>query len=486
MSASKKTKKELVAEVEFLHSSMAVYQAASDGYYLLDKSGRFTDVDEGYCNLLGYDRAELLALGIGEIQISLSAASAGDRFEACHKSKNGSRVYLLLSSNASTNGDIFYSVLDITGWKQTEDELRDSKAELESFFLAAPVGIGVISGEKLPKSRERILLSVNERFCEITGYNRAEIVGQKVRILYPSKADYLRGAKYKHTPGSKRKITTIETRWKCKDGKVIDVQLSSTPLDPHDLSVGITFAVLDITERKRATEANLRYQTELRSLASRLTLAEENERRKIALYLHDNINQALAFSILKLRSLGVSKGSDAIAQFDEICQELQQAIMGMRKLTSDLSSTTLYKIGLEAAICELLEDFFGRDEQIEHEFIDDKSGFQLNKDVCVVLFRSVRELLVNIVKHAKATKVCVSISKEAESTRILIVDNGVGFDIKSVNCSSGRRYGLGLFSIEERLSFMGGSFLIESEPGKGTRIELRAPLAVDENSYLEK
>lgn len=135
---------------------------------------------------------------------------------------------------------------DITERKQAEEALRASEARLRSIFGAAPVGIGLVSN--------RIILDANDRLCEMTGYSRDELIGKSARILYPTDEDYEYVGREKYQQIRERGTGTVETRFQRRDGSIIDVLLSSTPLDPADLAAGVTFTALDITERKRAEE----------------------------------------------------------------------------------------------------------------------------------------------------------------------------------------------------------------------------------------
>jgi len=137
--------------------------------------------------------------------------------------------------------------LDITERKRMEDALRESEGQLLSVFRVAPTGIGVVI--------DRVLQQVNDRICEMTGYSQEELTGQNARIFYPSDEDYEYVGREKYRQITDHGTGSVETRWKRKEGRIIDVLLSSTPMDLNDLSKGVTFTALDITERKKAQEA---------------------------------------------------------------------------------------------------------------------------------------------------------------------------------------------------------------------------------------
>ncbi len=138
------------------------------------------------------------------------------------------------------------AIVNITEQKQAEAELLKREATLNSIFKAAPIGIGLVSNS--------ILLRVNEKICEMAGYSQDELVGKSARILYPTKKDYDYVTNENHRQISEFGTGTVETRWKIKSGEIKDVLLSSTLLDQGDLSAGVTFTALDITESKRTLD----------------------------------------------------------------------------------------------------------------------------------------------------------------------------------------------------------------------------------------
>ena len=265
--------------------------------------------------------------------------------------------------------------------------------------------------------------------------------------------------------------TSKDTEFKY-DSRVLS--LTFTPILDADY---VNIYALDITERKCAEEKLLDYQEQLKSLASQLTLTEEHERHQIATELHASIGQSLVISKImldKLRSSAVS--SELATKLKEVCDSLDQTIQESKTLTFDLSSPILYELGFEAAVSAWLTEQIEKKHGIATKFKKDKERKLLDDDVRVLLFRDVRELLINVVKHSQAKKVTVSVSRVGDRIRVCVEDDGVGFNVKEAAGTVGKTGGFGLFSIRERLDQIGGHLEIESEPGKGTKMTLMAPL----------
>jgi signal transduction histidine kinase len=214
-------------------------------------------------------------------------------------------------------------------------------------------------------------------------------------------------------------------------------------------------------------------------------LTEERERRRIATELHDRIGQLLVISKVKLGALREFEQSDEFTgAVNEICDSLDQSIQNTRSLTFDLSSPILYELGFEAAVAEWLDEQIREKHGIETEFIDDGQPKPLDDDISVLLFRDVRELLINVVKHAQADKVKVAIRRIDNEIYVSVEDDGVGFNISEITSIATKTRGFGLFSIRERLEQLGGRLEIDSKPGCGTRVTVIAPLKqgnVDDN-----
>ena len=231
-------------------------------------------------------------------------------------------------------------------------------------------------------------------------------------------------------------------------------------------------------ERKRTHQRAREYQAELKSLASQLTLAEERERRRIASEIHDVTIQSLALAKMKLDGLSHSVSlRDPAEVLDEVRGALGKAIDETRSLVSRVHSPILALLGFEAAVGEWLTGQIQEKHGIECRFEDDGQPKPLDDDVQLILFRDVRELLMNVVKHARAKKVKVFIRTDGEQICIGVEDDGIGFDSAEAATAVHKRDEFGLFSIRERLKELGGAFEIESAPGRGCRAVMRAPLS---------
>jgi PAS domain S-box-containing protein len=166
-----------------------------------------------------------------------------------------------VTPTVSNEGKKGVSVLleDISDQKRDEERIRKSEARLRSIFRVSPVGIGVVAN--------RILLEVNDRLCQMTGYSASELVGKSVRVLYPSEDEFDRVGTEQYNQIRTSGTGSIETRWVKKDGTIISILMGSTPLDPANISGGITCTAMDITERNQAEQALRESEDRYRTLA---------------------------------------------------------------------------------------------------------------------------------------------------------------------------------------------------------------------------
>ncbi len=270
-------------------------------------------------------------------------------------------------------------------------------------------------------------------------------------------------------------------RAKARAGRWVTAFSVGTFLSFMLLALVLYFLNQEIGERLGAEEKLEKYQERLRSLASQLTLAEERERRRIAVHLHDNIGQKLALSNIKLgqlTELAAACDNEALETgIGDVRQLLKQTIQDAKSLTFKISSPILYELGLEAAVEWLVEELQSQ-QGIPAYFEDDHQPKPLAEDVRVLLFQAVNELLVNVVKHSRARHVQVSLWREGEQVKVGVYDDGLGFNAAESGARTGKRNGgFGLFSIRERLKPFAGTLEVESTPGSGTQVIMTVPVA---------
>ena len=268
--------------------------------------------------------------------------------------------------------------------------------------------------------------------------------------------------------------------WETCEDQHLEVEAKGVYWDAHwihisnDLYMHYAF---DITEQKCKEAELAAYRKQLQSLVSELTIAEERERRKIAGVLHDDVIQKLALSKMKLGALRKTlKSADQAKPLEDIHGYISEMVKNMRSLTFDLCPPVLYDIGLEAAVRDWLHREVADRHGIEVDFDAGDQPLKLAEDLRIALYRATRELLMNVIKHAQAKKVHVSVTNVNDMVEIEVADDGIGFEAAKSDKSNKDSGGLGLFTIRERLEYFGGSVKIESKPGSGSRVVLTVAL----------
>jgi signal transduction histidine kinase len=305
--------------------------------------------------------------------------------------------------------------------------------------------------------------------------------------------DYLQ--QYRET--GERKIIGIgrEVRGRRKDGSTfpIELSISESTLPGNRFFTGI---LRDITQRKHAeeelrvltveldkrvairTQELVQSQDRLRGLATELNLAEQRERKKLAEELHDHLQQVLVLGKLKVAQAKQFSGlSDLMKQLEEV---FSMALTYTRTLVAELSPPVLREQGLAEAL-KWLGAYMQKYGMVVYVSIPENFHLELPEDQKILLFQSVRELLINSSKHSGSHEAWVSVEQGDGKLRIHVQDNGVGFDLAFVATSARVPEGafssqFGLFSIRERMKALGGKLDIRSSPGKGTTATLELPI----------
>lgn len=238
------------------------------------------------------------------------------------------------------------------------------------------------------------------------------------------------------------------------------------------LERGVEARTADLAASRVALE---RSEEQLHVLTGRILTAQEEERRRIARDLHDDVNQRLALLLLELQEVDrriAGSPEDAHLGVRHVLKGLEELSDDVRYMAYRFHPSILDDLGLKAALQRLLDDFSSR-TGVKILFVHQPFDHQLDKAASTALYRVVQESLSNIARHAKATRVEVEVTVEDEEVVVVVRDDGRGFDQLLVNKGEG---GLGLLNMRERLLSVQGSCEIESIPGKGTTVSMNVPL----------
>jgi PAS domain S-box-containing protein len=239
-----------------------------------------------------------------------------------------------------------------------------------------------------------------------------------------------------------------------------------------DLSRVVATLNEEVARRSRVEQTLRERSEQMRKLASELTLAEQRERQRLALILHDGLQQVLVGA--KFRLALVDRSVNVQQAKTEVSELIDDAIEISRSLTAELSPPILRQGDLIAAL-EWLARWVRRKYDLNVHLTAHEMLGPMSEDVIVLLFQGTRELLFNVVKHAGVKAATIDVNRLGDGIQLTVEDKGVGFDPSQLRSEGGSSGGVGLFSIRERLSILGGWIETQSTPGRGSRIKLVAP-----------
>jgi PAS domain S-box-containing protein len=347
--------------------------------------------------------------------------------------------------------------------KRAEVALRESEERYRELFENAKDAIYV-------HDLEGTYLKANRAAEELSGYTREEIVGhQYTEFIAEEHVNFVR--KTFCAKLAQQGETSYEVDVIAKDGRRVPVEVSSRAIYENGQIVGVQGMARDITERKLA-------QDTLQMFSRQLIEAQEDERRRIARELHDQIGQILTAVKMNLHTVQrFNLAAEAGSYVKDNIEAVDEALRLVRDLSIDLRPPVLDDLGLVTALGWYVDRYTqrtGLNVDVVAELPDPNERF--SRELETACFRIAQEALTNVVRHASASKVVLQLTRTAKTLTLVVKDNGVGFDLKSLRKRSPRAATLGLVSMQERAHAAGGTLEIESVPSRGTRIRFIVPL----------
>jgi len=348
---------------------------------------------------------------------------------------------------------------DITERKRAEESLREAHGELQAIYD------GMVDGVLVADIETNRFVRANVSVCQMLGYPENELLSLSVADVHPS--EELSNVLDIFAEQAEGRLDLAENLPVLKkDGSVFyaDIAARKIAYKGRHRMIGI---FRDVTERKQAQEALEREHRVLRQMLQ----AQDQERQLVAYDIHDGVAQHLTAAMMQFQSC---KSEEACTCHGAGLRMLERSLAEARRLISGLRPPILDESGIVAAIGHLTHDIRAQGGP-DVEFYSNVKFDRLEPTLENSIFRVVQESMTNVHQHAKTDRVRIELTQEDDTVRILVEDQGIGFDPESVD---ERRYGLA--GIRERARVLGGSAKIESAPRKGTRIEVELPIAISE------
>ncbi len=523
----------------------AILRQATAGIVRKDAHGRLIFVNQAFCNMLGYTESELLGQTIWDLMHEDDIDENKRSYERLMKEgvpfklerrllrEDGSVIWVdasvspIMDADGKPQSAVTVEV-DITARRQAEEALHQLNLQLEERVLSRTAKLRAVNQTLREEIVERKRVEEALRQSEATARENEEklstlfellpvgisFLDSKGQIIQMNSAltnilkltkEQLLDREYQdrtyirsngtlmpsHEFASLRAfaegqtVYNVETGVVLEDSDVIWTSVSAAPVAVAD--VGAVVVTTDITESKRAERALQESRERLQFLSQRLVEVQEEERRAIARELHDRVGQTLAALNINLIIISGQLGDKADEQtntrLNDSMKLVAETISLVRDVMSNLRPSVLDDYGLEAAIESYLSQFISRYEIGVKFEKPDQPLPRLGPSIEMTFLRIAQEALMNIVKHAQASQVILSLQREAAIVYMTVQDNGLGFASWQDANRSGSH---GLTIMRERAEAFGGSLNVNSVPGKGTTVEVKIPIETNDPSQTEE
>jgi PAS domain S-box-containing protein len=484
-----------------------LFEQVLDGYAMVNSLGIITEWNASQEQITGFKRAEVIGRPLWEVNYQmlpgeLKAQLSADQLKAAvqeilltkqssilNKAQertmiraDGERRTIALSLfmvNLKNDFLVGSASRDITRQKQAEEALKKLNEELELRVNERTVQLAE-SEEKyrsLVENANEVITIVQDgiikffggKASELTGYLPEEVISKSfLDVVFPDDRQkametYLRYMDEGISPAGEFRVVR-------KDGAIRWAQINATKIT-WEKRPAILAMFTDITERKEMEQT-------LKDYAQKITMVQEEERKKIAYELHDDTAQYLAILKLELDSLlnsGKIQDPKILEKLEFLEKDASRAVDDVRRYSHELRPGVLEHLGLQAALEQIAEDH-NKMGQIQISVNVEGPEPKLSEDIKLGFFRIAQEAINNTRKHAKTSQASINLKYSDNHIQMIVSDDGVGFDVQKASARIGEKGSLGLTSMQERAKLIGASLTIYSKPGKGTQATVDMPL----------
>lgn len=471
------------SEEKFRH----LVEKMNDGLGICDAQGHIVYVNPRFCELIGYTEAELLGRPLCDLLDAenqrilteqLQRRRAGDEttYQVVWTRKDGSQLPTqvsprpLFDQHGQFQGS-FAILTDITVYRQAEAALQRREQYFRQLTDNVSDVIGLLTADGL-------INYLNPTVTRLLGFQPRDLLGTSVfELVHPHDVASLK-LRFQRLLKQQKENFSVVVQVRHQAGTWHIWQIKGKNLLHDPIVAGIVINAQDITEQKKLEEALKQSARKLRALTAQIFTAQETERRRLSLELHDELGQSLTALKLQLRSISNKLRKDQPRLKEECNQMLayiNSVVENVRRLSHDLCPSLLENVGLGAALRHLLENY----RQFYHitdnlQELDEIEAV-LPAAAKIHLYRIFQELFTNIDKHAQASAINVAVQRAKNTLTVTIADNGSGFAAEG-NDPRRTSPGLGLPAVSERILMLGGTLTINAQKQAGTKIQFSVPL----------
>jgi PAS domain S-box-containing protein len=482
--ANGKKNRRIAEQREFL---AAIVDSSDDAIISKTLDGTITSWNRGAERIYGYEASEIVGRNITalvppekreEIAQILNKVRRGERidhYESVRITKDHRRLNVSVTISPIRDGSgkiVGASAIgrDITGIEQARQSLRESESTTLALFQSAAQAIVIVN------ARGTIVMA-NPATQTVFGYSPEELIGKPIEILVP---ESLRAGHHAHrdryfsSPQKRPMGLGMELKAVRKDGLEFYVEISLSYIQSSQGTLGVAL-VTDITKRRADEDAIRQQRADLRTLASRLMTAQDDERRRIARDLHDDLSQKLAFLAMDMGKLATRPSAEQfIAELRPLQLRAADAAMSVRRISHELHPSVLDDIGLEAALEQYCDEFESR-TGITTRFTSRNVPDPVANEIASSLYHIAQECLRNTAKHSHSKSVAVELDFNDGVLHLTVRDRGVGLTPDQSKTDRG----IGMVAMKERAHLVNGTLSIQSAKGAGTEVRVEVPLGAE-------